>query len=624
MTFRLTKVLPFLVAVFFSKLACLYCKAASSQGEHEELSWSNLSNPILDESSSHDSDSGEVTESSSATSNMLTIHDLNASITAQKDTKETVESVDTKDSTLEYFDFGISDVCFESMSTKYDREMSMISSSTTRHEATIAEENDTERALGIEAKTAVSKDDYGSSNKTIEEKEANRLEDIHSIQSSSIDIKMLNDHRGKRKLDQYSIAEEGLVEETSFSSQLGLGIGENLNSGIYDEVMNSDDGICQSSFTTALADMCVVSADGGQTLGLHCKDEPICPRTDLINSYQGEHCENSIVCEKQSIKTSGTYPNESMFSIELAATPTDIDEILDYGTNSKHFEKFSTIHNQVDLSNEELVDKVTSSYSQAILNVAQLAIDASSNGETSHHDNTLKKSNSLPSECHSTSSKESSLDCKESGCVSYCYRFIWGRKPEIRLNYSSLYESVLKKDITSEKKGGIERVSDVKSGSDLPQLNHSLQEGEDSKMPLKEQKSVNTAFVEGLDDIDKFLEEVEPPDELDVGASGSSIQEVLAGQGAKIIKKHLSILLSRIKRAIDSSRLQRYMPKSNENGGVDFAELKTLMSGLWFKFISWWRTFQNLWENLFDDDQDLDQYDEEVSKLESIRKAVLQ
>jgi len=48
--------------------------------------------------------------------------------------------------------------------------------------------------------------------------------------------------------------------------------------------------------------------------------------------------------------------------------------------------------------------------------------------------------------------------------------------------------------------------------------------------------SANHDFVHGLDDFHKFLEEVDPPDELDVGASGLSIQEILMGQGTKILK----------------------------------------------------------------------------------------
>lgn len=49
----------------------------------------------------------------------------------------------------------------------------------------------------------------------------------------------------------------------------------------------------------------------------------------------------------------------------------------------------------------------------------------------------------------------------------------------------------------------------------------------------------NRQFVDGLDDLPKLFESVEVPDELDVGADGSSMQEVLVGQGIKILWKHV-------------------------------------------------------------------------------------
>jgi ribosomal protein L22 len=73
--------------------------------------------------------------------------------------------------------------------------------------------------------------------------------------------------------------------------------------------------------------------------------------------------------------------------------------------------------------------------------------------------------------------------------------------------------------------------------------------------------SANDEFVHGLDDFHKFLEEVDPPDELDVGASGYSIQEILMGQGTKIAKArirrgihHLNELRLKIINAITGNR----------------------------------------------------------------------
>jgi len=58
---------------------------------------------------------------------------------------------------------------------------------------------------------------------------------------------------------------------------------------------------------------------------------------------------------------------------------------------------------------------------------------------------------------------------------------------------------------------------------------------------IKGKRSVNSEFVEGLDDIDKLFEVVDPPDEFDIGASGTSIQDVLMGQTTKIIIKRVKI-----------------------------------------------------------------------------------
>ena len=50
---------------------------------------------------------------------------------------------------------------------------------------------------------------------------------------------------------------------------------------------------------------------------------------------------------------------------------------------------------------------------------------------------------------------------------------------------------------------------------------------------------VNSNFIDGIDDLDKFLEEVDTPDELDV-AHGSSMQEVLVGKGVQILVKKVN------------------------------------------------------------------------------------
>lgn len=67
-------------------------------------------------------------------------------------------------------------------------------------------------------------------------------------------------------------------------------------------------------------------------------------------------------------------------------------------------------------------------------------------------------------------------------------------------------------------------------------------------------KSVNAEFVEGLDDINKLFEGVDPPDELDVGAVGSSIQEVLMGKGAQIVSKRVAQGLREVRKVLVEAR----------------------------------------------------------------------
>jgi tRNA-dihydrouridine synthase len=80
----------------------------------------------------------------------------------------------------------------------------------------------------------------------------------------------------------------------------------------------------------------------------------------------------------------------------------------------------------------------------------------------------------------------------------------------------------------------------------------------------------NSDFVEGLDDIGKFFEGVDPPDELDVGASGLSIQEVLMGKGRQIFVKKMVQLVQAIrsgwKRLIEGLGNPSAQKKSKRDG----------------------------------------------------------
>jgi hypothetical protein len=73
---------------------------------------------------------------------------------------------------------------------------------------------------------------------------------------------------------------------------------------------------------------------------------------------------------------------------------------------------------------------------------------------------------------------------------------------------------------------------------------------------FKGKRSVNAEFVEGLDDLDKFFEGVDPPDELDVGAAGTSIQDVLMGQTSKIIIKRVTLAAKYVSKAFKNIKVR--------------------------------------------------------------------
>ena len=79
--------------------------------------------------------------------------------------------------------------------------------------------------------------------------------------------------------------------------------------------------------------------------------------------------------------------------------------------------------------------------------------------------------------------------------------------------------------------------SDTKSATDNDQATEDEEDTSDANSNSNN-ADVNSEFGDGLDDIDKFFEGVNPPDELDVGY-GSSIQDVLIDKGKDILLKKI-------------------------------------------------------------------------------------
>eukprot|EP00956_Cyclotella_meneghiniana_P017052 scaffold27514_cov69-Cyclotella_meneghiniana.AAC.5 len=101
-------------------------------------------------------------------------------------------------------------------------------------------------------------------------------------------------------------------------------------------------------------------------------------------------------------------------------------------------------------------------------------------------------------------------------------------------------------------------------------------------VPINKDQDANREFVTGLDEIDKFFESVSPPDELDVGADGSSMQDVLVGQGLKIIYKRAKSIGSNVKqrfeKIVEKALPQQLMNLAREDEEEDEASVEDILN----------------------------------------------
>mmetsp|Transcript_33305 Transcript_33305/g.50244 ORF Transcript_33305/g.50244 Transcript_33305/m.50244 type:complete len:239 (+) Transcript_33305:680-1396(+) len=142
--------------------------------------------------------------------------------------------------------------------------------------------------------------------------------------------------------------------------------------------------------------------------------------------------------------------------------------------------------------------------------------------------------------------------------------------------------------------------------------------------------SINTDFVQGLDGIDKFLEEVEPPDELDVSAAGSSMQDVLMRQGLQILKKRVAICISHVKKSFSATSVKKVLASRRKADGTIVIlrrkELERLWKQLSMAFEIATQKIEHVLDNLFHGKEAQEfqaNFIERESDLESIRKKMM-
>jgi hypothetical protein len=211
--------------------------------------------------------------------------------------------------------------------------------------------------------------------------------------------------------------------------------------------------------------------------------------------------------------------------------------------------------------------------------------------------------------------------------ILFGYTSIWGKKKHLldkrfpEFNFRS--NSVPKVQSASEAEEESLRIRATNSeNSHTPTLidDEQIFKSDDNRGDADQINSVNDEFVKGLDDIDKLFENVQPPDELDVGAAGSSIQEVLMGQGARILRKRVGMAVEHVKTFFSRHRGTEHfalIPK-------DVIEVSLMrLTQVRHRFV---RKVHDFIVDIFygADDNVLD-FDliaaEEASKLENLRKA---
>jgi hypothetical protein len=206
--------------------------------------------------------------------------------------------------------------------------------------------------------------------------------------------------------------------------------------------------------------------------------------------------------------------------------------------------------------------------------------------------------------------------------IPYGYTTVWGRKRH-DIGAKALQSIHVQMDLghpasIAADEEIVHTATDVDTGSLDPS------DGDETEIDVTDTsgqpiKSVNDEFVKGLDDINKLFEHVQPPDELDVGAAGSSMQEVLMGQGAQILRKRVRVGVEHVKNFFSQHR--------NGPESVALVPKKLIDNARTWLIMSWEhisRRVRHVVMDALSDGEDILDFDElmeeEESKLASLRQ----
>jgi hypothetical protein len=276
---------------------------------------------------------------------------------------------------------------------------------------------------------------------------------------------------------------------------------------------------------------------------------------DVSSGNDGDYIEynstNVTIPDQQNINEQPLYE-----PIVNEVAPIETDSIFGQSTSATTQEQESRIHPVTDTIAADRIDNVTDETEQNLL--LSLSIDG----------DVLDEANCV----HAGSDEQMSDDNFTAKQMYFCG--VWGEYKLVRRrakpNMSILYQlfhgeivlgddndvsriynrtnysvgndnAVLAMKINPRIHG--ETMHDTVNQPSLPISSVNSAEGSTGvvvESGIPSSSSIND-FVSGLDDIHKLFEGVDPPDELDVGADGASIQEVLMGSATRVVIKRISI-----------------------------------------------------------------------------------
>jgi hypothetical protein len=239
------------------------------------------------------------------------------------------------------------------------------------------------------------------------------------------------------------------------------------------------------------------------------------------------------------------------------------EEIIDDGLEqSEEAEIDGNVYNYeelvIDMNVQQSEEEIPDAVDAAEIVDSNSLVDSTSEEEVEATEVTEAQSDNseAPTDYESINDEEPALDESnveeiESSPVIYEEEPGEEAAPEDATGTSSSVDSESGQDELSEDSQDLEGASTIiGNDGDTDDTEIEMNEQEPQQIPSIPKPTANEQFVNGLDDLYKIFEEVDPPDELDVGASGLSMEEVFKQQGVTIIKMRVQKGVEQVKKSL--------------------------------------------------------------------------